>query len=282
MTDAAMSPFRTIEISDPRFEQDDLRQVTVKSASLGARADITIFVPPGSENRRDVPLVLLLHGVYGSHWAWTQKAGVHRIARRLTESGDIEPMVLAMPSDGLWGDGSSYIAHPQQDFEAWIVREVPAAVSFAAPQIEPDGRVFIAGLSMGGFGALRLGAKYPHRFRGISGHSSITHFDQMRQFVEEDLSRYEAAPEDKSVLETVLRHRAELPPLRFDCGTDDPLIEHNRELHRQLMAEGVPHHYEEFSVGHEWPYWEEHIADSLLFFQRIAAATVPFNSTRTA
>lgn len=280
MTDAAMGHFRTIEISDARFEQDGLRQVTVKSAALGARADITIFVPPGPENRHDVPLVLLLHGVYGSHWAWTQKAGVHRTARRLIESGDIEPMVLAMPSDGLWGDGSGYIAHPRQDFEAWIVREVPAAVALAAPQIEGDGKMFIAGLSMGGFGALRLGAKYPHRFRGISGHSSITHFDQMAHFVEEGLHRYGAAPEDKSVLETVIRHRAELPPLRFDCGTDDPLIEHNRELHRQLIAAEVPHHYQEFAGGHEWLYWEEHITDSLLFFQRIAAGDVSGRALR--
>ena len=46
-------------------------------------------------------------------------------------------MILAMPSDGLWGDGSAYIPHPKQDFEKWIVDEVPTAVGSAVPQVTP-------------------------------------------------------------------------------------------------------------------------------------------------
>jgi S-formylglutathione hydrolase FrmB len=128
---------------------------------------------------------------------------------------------------------------------------------------------FIAGLSMGGFGALRLGAKYPQRFAGVSGHSSITHFAQMSKFVEEPLAAYGPPPEDEqSVLHWMLANRDRLPPIRFDCGTEDLLIEENRLLHRELDARGVPHTYEEFPGGHEWPYWERHIADTLRFFGR--------------
>jgi enterochelin esterase-like enzyme len=100
----------------------------------------------------------------------------------------------------------------------------------------------------------------------MAGHSSIMHFEQMKQFVEEDLSISGVAPENFSVLETMLANKAALPPIRFDCGTEDPLLEHNRDLHRQLQANGVPHIYEEYPGGHDWNYWETHVADTLKFF----------------
>jgi putative tributyrin esterase len=121
---------------------------------------------------------------------------------------------------------------------------------------------------MGGFGALRLAAKFPERYRAASGHSSITHFDQLRQFVEERPGSYTALDEDRDVFETMRRHRDRLPPFRFDCGATDPLIEPNRILHGALTEAGIPHIYEEFPGAHEWPYWENHLADTLRFFAR--------------
>lgn len=260
-----MNPiFRTIEISDPRFEHEGLRQITVKSAALKGRADVTVWSPEGCVTPE--ANVILLHGVYGSHWAWALKGGAHRTAARLIEAGEIPPMTLIMPSDGLWGDGSGYVSHREQNFERWIAEELPALAMQVLPDAPEERQFFIAGLSMGGFGALRIGAKYWRRFRAISGHSSITHFDQLAQFVEEDLGNYQAPPGDRSVLETILANRDHLPPLRFDCGTSDPLLEYNRRLHEQLEANGIPHVHEEFPGGHEWPYWEEHLADTLRFF----------------
>ena len=279
-----MSRFRTTEVSDPQFERDGLREVTFKSARLGGRADVTLFVPPAAAAARDVPLVVLLHGVYGSHWAWALKGGAHRTAGRLIERGAIPPMVLAMPSDGLWGDGSGYVRHaggdgpagtgggPTRDFESYVVEEVPAAAAEAVSSVASGSPPFIAGLSMGGFGALKLGAKHAARFRGVAGHSSITHFSQMSRFVEEPLAAYGPLPEaEQSVLHWMTVNRAALPPLRFDCGTADPLIEDNRRLHRELDALGIPHRYAEFPGGHEWPYWERHLEDTLRFFGEVLA-----------
>jgi putative tributyrin esterase len=148
--------FRTLEVSDPALSPPGLRFVTVKSAALGQRADVLLFVPPQAAALQSVPLVLLLHGVYGSHWAWAFQGGAHLTAQRLIDSGAIPPLVLAMPSDGLWGDGSGYVAHAEQDFERWIVDEVPAAARAACSACSEASPLFIAGLSMGGFGALRL------------------------------------------------------------------------------------------------------------------------------
>jgi putative tributyrin esterase len=288
-----VSKFRTIEVSDPRFEHDGLREVTFKSPALGGRADVTLFVPPAAaaataSASRDVPVVVLLHGVYGSHWAWAKKGAAHRTAARLIERGTIPPVVLAMPSDGLWGDGSGYVRHAggndgdagagatPRDFERYVVDDVPACVAEVVPSVTAGSPLFIAGLSMGGFGALRLGAKHPRRFRGVSGHSSITHFSQMSRFVEEPLAAYGPPPEaEQSVLHWMTTNRATLPPVRFDCGTEDPLIEDNRRLHRELDVLGIPHVYEEFPGGHEWPYWERHLEDSLRFFAGLLPPAPP-------
>jgi S-formylglutathione hydrolase FrmB len=258
--------FRTIEVSDPRFGFEGLRWVTVKSPALRQRADLTLFVPQQVDQSHSIPLVILLHGVYGSHWAWALKGGAHRTAAKLIAAGEIPPMVLAMPSDGLWGDGSGYLRHAHQDFERWIVEDVPAAARAAVPALDVSSPLFISGLSMGGFGALRLAAKYPEKFRGAGGHSSMTHFDQHTQFVEEPLNSYGCVPEDRSVFETMTRNRAKLTPFRFDCGTEDPLLEVNRQLHTQMESAGIAHQYAEFPGGHEWPYWEEHLKDMLRFF----------------
>jgi len=265
-----MSRFHTIEVSNPVYEFEGLRCVTVKSPALGHRGDLTLFVPSEANTLHDVPVVLLLHGVYGSHWNWTLTGGAHRVAKGLIESKAIPPLVLIMPSDGLWGDGSGYLRHNEADYEKWIVEDVIDAAIEVEECVSNFSTVFISGLSMGGFGAMRLGTKYPNRFSGISAHSSITEFEQMRQFVEEPLEAYGAIdPREATVLHWMIENKATLPPLRFDCGTEDPLIEANRKLHADLDAAGIGHTYEEFSGGHTWDYWYEHLRETLVFFNSI-------------
>jgi len=261
--------FRTTEISDPQFESDNLRFITVKTNNLKGRGDICVFVPP-VENVENLPLVILLHGVYGSAWVWSQKAGAHRTAWEMMQNNEIPPMVIAMPSDGLWGDGSGYLSHNQKDFEKWIVGDVPNAVIENITSVSTSSELFISGLSMGGFGALRLGIKYSDKFKAISAHSSITDIAQMPLFVEESTENYRQ--EDKlenSVLGVLEKNGNNVPKLRFDCGTEDQLISFNRELHAALEKKEVIHVYEEFPGGHEWSYWGEHVKDSLLFFNTV-------------
>ncbi len=260
--------FFTVEFSDPRFEQNNLRQITVKSSHLQGRGDITVFIPPNIEDLKSLPLVILLHGVYGSHWAWTQKGGVHETALKMIEDDTIAPMILAMPSDGLWGDGSGYLGHQEQNFEKWIVEDVPQAIKECTHFVDNDSPIFISGLSMGGYGAMRLGAKYSNVFRAFTGLSSVTTFQEMAQFLENNeitkLSNNVNQPEN--ILDIILQNKSKILPFRFDCGIDDILIESNRLLHNQLKINNIPHTYEELSGKHEWEYWEENIKKTLMFF----------------
>ncbi len=262
-----MKEFRTVEISDPRFENNHLRSITVKSEYLQGRGDICVFVPPGIDPGESYPVVILLHGVYGSAWSWSQQAGVHIRALEMIQQGELPAMIIAMPSDGLWGDGSAYLPHNNRDFERWIAEDVPEILQQYIGGITTNSPFFIGGLSMGGFGSLRIGIKYWNTFRAVSGHSSITNLQQMNLFVEEDVENYRQSDKaDEDIFQTVICYHEHLPPIYFDCGDADQLIDYNRELHNKLKKENIKHVYKEFPGGHEWAYWGKYIKESLLFF----------------
>jgi enterochelin esterase-like enzyme len=180
-------------------------------------------------------------------------------------------MLLVAPSDGLYQDGSGYLSHSNRDYEAWITNDILGAIRRSFPFVDQNSSTFIAGLSMGGYGALRLGAKHPELFRGISAHSAITDIREMDSFLFEPFPAHEIDNHDHDVLHWMEQNRNRLPPLRFDCGTNDQLIQGNRRLHGELQRRQIPHQYLEFEGDHSWPYWRTHLKDSLLFFESILA-----------
>ncbi|NJO25107.1 MAG: esterase family protein [Bacteroidia bacterium] len=245
-----------------------LRFITVRSKNLAGRGDMLVYVPPVND-LKDVPIVILLHGVYGSAWAWALKAGVHETAQRMIADGSIKPMVLVMPSDGLWRDGSGYIPHKQNgNYEKWITEDVVAAVRQEIKITSPQSPLFITGLSMGGYGALRIGATYPTLFKAFSGLSSITAFEQLALFYENENidALKESVTQQPSVAEAMLQNKDALPPFMFDCGNDDVLIDYNRQLHQQLQHNNIPHQYHEHTGGHSWNYWTKAYSGAFAFF----------------
>lgn len=247
--------FRTFEASAPMA--DGLRFVTVKSAALGQRADLSLWAP--EDHHGPLPLVVLLHGVYGSHWAWALKGDAHRTAQRLIEAGTLPPCVLAMPSDGLWGDGSGYVRHAAQDFERWIVDEVPQAAQAAGLPVDAAAPFALAGLSMGGFGALRLAARHPQR---VSAAAALSCFTELRK-IDALLAEPRTGWDDSDATLLPLLLRPTMPPFSLICGLDDPYLAANRALHAGLEVAQVPHVYLERAGGHDWAFWRVHLATVL-------------------
>lgn len=265
--------FRTIERSDSAIAMDGLAFATVKSHALGRRADVALYVPAGAQSVADLPVVVLLHGVYGSHWAWALKGRAHLTAGRLIDAGVLPPVALLMPSDGLWGDGSGYVAHADHDAERWIVDEVPALACELVDGCSARSPLLVAGLSMGGFGALRLAGKYPRRIAAAAALSAVTEAAQLDALIEESRDDWSDAPADRGVLAALTGAIGKLPPLRIDCGLDDPFLEANRALHQALQRAGIAHHYAEGPGGHDWNYWSVTLENTLRFFGQILNAT---------
>lgn len=262
------SAFRTTEISEEHISAEGLRFITIKSPHLQGRGDLCVYIPRGV-NTENLPMVTLLHGVYGSAWVWALKGGAHLTLQRLVDEGKVQPMGLLMPSDGLWGDGSAYLPHHQRDFMSWIAEDLPTAAMENFPAFSPASPRFISGLSMGGFGALVVGGHHASRYQGISAHSAITDLEQMADFVEESWLEMKKASDFRNAFQVLSRAGKNLPPLRFDCGKDDDLAEANRLLSRQLQEAGIAHAFEEFPGAHEWSYWNRHLEDTLVFFDQI-------------
>jgi len=260
-----MKSFRTVELSDDAFE-NGLRFLTIKTPNLNGRGDICLFIPDVEKGITDLPIHILLHGVYGSAWIWALKGGAAKTAKQLITRGQIKPAIIAMPSDGLWGDGSAYFSHHGNNFDQWIVNDVPLAIKENIPEAGKHSPLCIGGLSMGGYGAIMLGARYPEKFKAISGHSSLTKLEQMSQFVEEPLIEYTKNCDFPNVIDALKANKDRLPRLRFDCGKTDNLIEPNRLLHKELKEHNIEHEFNEFEGGHEWSYWQKHVEKSFLFF----------------
>lgn len=262
-----MPRFRSLEISNPLYEKDNLRFITVKTPNLRGRGDMCVYVPPGTGPAETLPVIILLHGVYGSAWSWPFNSGVHLKVHELIEKGGLPRMIIAMPSDGMWGDGSAFLPVDGYNFEKWVAEDVPDALAECIRGVNKQSPLFISGMSMGGFGALRIGAKYGHKFRAISAHSSMTSLAQIKFFAEESLKQYaQDNVTDEDVFATFLQYRKQLPPIRIDCGNGDLLIKYNRALHKKMDGEGMLHIYQENTGGHEWSYWSKHVIESLQFF----------------
>jgi putative tributyrin esterase len=257
-------PFSNPVLSGEVAGHPGLRLLTFHSRSLGRRGDVSLILPTAAGDR-ELPLLVLLHGVYGSHWNWWALGGLPATVAEMIASGEVAPIAIAMPSDGLWNDGSGYLHHRNFDAETWIMEDVPACVHALLPQVRAE-RPALAGLSMGGYGALRIGAKHAHRVAAISAHSAVTSLDDLQRFAGDALGKSLASGKrDADVLHWMRRHRDHLPPIRFDCGTEDSLLASNRALDAALVKAGVRHVYEEYPGGHDWAYWQTHVRRTLRF-----------------
>jgi S-formylglutathione hydrolase FrmB len=189
-------------------------------------------------------------------------------------------MVLAMPSDGLYGIGSGYLQRAGENAERWIVQEVPEATKLAFPSADLS-NVSIAGLSMGGWGALRLAARHPGRYRAAVGISPLTRLAQIAAYAPQRLrSKHAPHVAYPELAELLSNGRAQLPPLRISCGVDDPLIQDVQVLHKRLLNSGVEHQYAEVLGGHTWDCWAAEIYEALVFVN--ASQTHPLNRSFTA
>ena len=266
-----MINFEHSSITNPTYAPAGVTFLSLKSSNLNGRGEVSVYVPPSAAGKNDVPYVILLHGVYGSHFSWLYQAGAHLVLDQMITGQKMDPFILVMPSDGLTGDGSGYLPHFAKDHEKWIIDDVISAIHFYFREITSQSLAFISGLSMGGYGALRLGIKYHRIFHSISAHSSITDLDDLQTFIDEDSKRplSDETINQSAIIANAIQYRDTLPPLRFDCGKDDRLIESNRKLHQQLNTAKIKHVYQEFEGIHNYEYWSKHIADSFAYFQQL-------------
>ena len=135
---------------------------SVKSAALGTDLPFTIYLPDGyKDGTAKLPVVYLLHGAGGNEYEWARKGGAVETLDGLIKRGLIRPVVAIMPTagpDSWWADGASAKAET-----AMITELLPYVEGKYRVSTDRSARS-IAGLSMGGYGALNLSLRYPAKF----------------------------------------------------------------------------------------------------------------------
>ena len=263
-----MNRFRTLEVSDPAYAPENTKFVTVQSPALGRRGDIVIYNPAPS--RPDTPIIILLHGVYGSAWSWMYAGGVHQVYDRMRAENRINEFVLVMPSDGLVDDGSGYLNRVDGNYENWIVEDVLDVVLSISNNASAASRVYVCGLSMGGYGAIRLAFSHAGIFSGVSAHSPIVFGKDFGLFT--DRSPFEQATEgseDEDLIDLIETSRGSHVPFRFDCGRKDPLFVSNTKFDDLLRDAGIEAVFEASEGRHDWACWTENITRSFEFFSEL-------------
>lgn len=211
----------------------------------------------------------LLHGLSGDHTSWMRYTAIERYARE-------HRLAVVMPDGGRsWYTNTACEAN----YFNFIAQELPALCRgiFRGMSEKREDNV-VAGLSMGGYGALKLALTCPEQYGAcisLSGSLDITRKGRPCNLKEwqsifgynlESPLQLEGSAHDLFAL--AARNKEEgkpFPRLYLWCGTEDTLVDVNRRFDRHLTALDIPHVLETSEGDHTWKWWDMHIQDGLQY-----------------
>lgn len=233
------------------------RDHTFSSAALKRSIPYRVIVPDNyAATSTRYPVLYLLHGHGGMFTNWTDRTTV-------ADDAAGHPLIIVMPS----GENSWYVDGANgQAWESFLTKDLIEEIDSHYRTLPSRESRMIAGLSMGGYGAVKAGLSHPELYAFVGSFSGA--FDITRPG---DVFHGESKPDVMSVFGPIgssvrsandiyaLSARASTsasPYFWIACGTSDPWLEPNRELVRTLNARGLAYEYHERPGGHEWGFWQ--------------------------
>ena len=246
------------------------------SKTLGLGTSMDVILP--QESAGPHPCLWLLHGLSDDHTIWQRRTSIERY---------VEPLKLAVVMPKV---DRSFYTDMQQGGRYWtfISEELPQIVCSLFPVSARREDNFVAGNSMGGYGAFKLALRCPGRFAAAASLSGALDLEALIRAGASDPVRVEtfrlifgpdlnvAAPDD---LFECARRFADLPepkPLLYQgCGTGDYLYADNVRFRDQIRSLGLMVTYEEGPGSHDWGYWDQQIQQVLswLPIQKVSRPT---------
>jgi len=244
-----------------------LMQVGFFSAQLGLRMNMNVLVPQSGDGERKFKVLYLLHGLSDDCSMWCRNTRIEPYVEQL-------PLIVVMPEvhRSFYAD-----MHAGGRYWSFVSEELPQLVRGFFHISEARCDTYVAGLSMGGYGALKLALRRPERFGHCAAFSGALRPEQLLRVAD----RKELQPEfgnmfgneadflgGENDLFTLAEKAAALPEeqrtaLHLFCGSEDFLIAHNREFHARLDRLGYPHDYTEAPGVHCWEFWDDCIRQTL-------------------
>jgi len=231
------------------------------------------------DGKTELPVLYLLHGMGDDHSIWMRRTSIERYAagRRLA---------IVMPAAAK----SNYVDQVYgENYFRFLTKELPGIVSRFFRVSTAREKSFIAGLSMGGYGAMRAALGCPERYCAVasmSGGLDLTKHgfqyfealsqqggadkEQVPQRVRTRIKSWRLAFGDADtflgsdnnlmrLLERQAKSGTALPKIHISIGRQDALYESNRSFCEKLDGLGIPYEYLEEDGGHEWGMWDRFV-----------------------
>ena len=318
-------PYRTTIIEPtPRLTSRVLAD-SFWSQALGIRKRFVVYLPPSydADAGRRYPVAYYLHGMWGDEWNWVRSGGIDHTLDSLEAAG-LPEMILVMPDgdDGWYttwnnlgnntecrrskppgrqAEAVDAYCVPWPKYDDYIARDLVARIDSVYRTVPSRSGRAIAGLSMGGYGAISLALAYPDVFSAAASHSGVVSPLYMGPHPYAAPPRYASteaelrANADNLWSAQVLAFgrdttgwwprdpgrraarygmdRSRMPALMLDVGESDKYVDQSRDLHATLERLGVAHSYAEWPGAHDWGYWRVHASESLRWIgSRIGAS----------
>jgi S-formylglutathione hydrolase FrmB len=243
------------------------RHHTFRSKSLQREMAYCLLLPADYEtSKRAYPVLYLLHGLWGTENDWLARTNVAEQVRPL-------PLIVVMPQ----ADDSWYVnaaTRPEGKYEDYIIGDLVQEIEGRYRVEKSRDARFIAGLSMGGYGALKAGLKQPQRFAAVGAFSgSLGAARGVRMDVKTPAMVF--GPSDSStrrendIFNLLGKSDPDAVPYIFVMiGVDDTVfLSDNRDFLAAAKLMHVRYEYHEVPGKHDWPFWQR----SLEAFLRVLA-----------
>ncbi len=235
------------------------------SKYLAYETNVNVIIPGDSawgEEEQDerYKVLYLLHGRGDNHESWGQNSQIAFFAKE-------HRIAVVMPA----AEESFYVdSVAGKRYFSYLTDELPKYIRKYFPLSDKPEDTFIAGLSMGGYGTLKIGLTYPERFAAIGIFSAAVRPDQMpdfhdndkdRQILRDNLNRTigegELRDEDNPyyLLRKWIREGTKLPEIYQYIGTEDFLYGMNQDFRKFLQENHIDAAYEEWTGIHDWRFW---------------------------
>lgn len=248
--------------------------LTFLSESLGFEQSVTVILPEPenldiSKNEKaftgKLPVLYLLHGHSDDHTSWLRRSSIERY---VTMGDKHLAVVLPGVQNSMYTDmvnGWNYFTYVTEE----LPRLLPDWLRLSK---EPED-TFIAGLSMGGYGALKIGLTYPERFAAIASFSGLANIafdmpDPARASSKETFAVFGTERQNMAgtkhdtlyLLEQAIKNGVKMPKIYQSCGTDDFLYQNNLSFKAVIENKGLDYTYfEQEGLAHEWAFWDSEV-----------------------
>ena len=249
-----------------KYYSDALHLSVSVNVVLPDQAKTAAALSPREAKKQTYPVLYLLHGLSDDESIWERRTSVERYA---ADRG----IAVVMPAVGRsWYTDTAYGAN----YFTFLTDELPVAVrSFFRGISDKREDTFIAGLSMGGYGAVKAALTYPERYAGcvsLSGALDIADTNR-RQMTDEwrgifgfdltSVAQLSGTKHDVFALAEQLKSKAFCPDIYLWCGEQDSLMGANERFTALLNSLRIPYRFDRSEGNHSWKWWDLHITDGL-------------------